>query len=347
MGYDPAKLAKKQDKGNTRMELPADAYVSDTQKSMFALRGNKLNTEGKPAIVDVNQYRMVNFNFKKTIYQYDVSISPDMEKSVVLKKIWAHDTTKKALAKYNYPMWIFDGKLAWSAVLLDRGEIRFMVDLDENKRPPGAPVRESARFYLKIRKTTEVNVAAIHGYLERRMLFNTTVQEGLNFIDHLIRQFPSQNMLSIKRNFYDEREKGRPLMGAGPQTVEVHKGVYASVRLSHNLARGGIGLALNTDIANICFWVGNQTMENVMCLFLETCDKRWAGLTPITVAKKLRPVKHHSGTWASSDAFKQLRKLRRLKFKVRHANRPDKERVYTIVDFAFQSTAQREAPPNK
>ena len=73
-GYDPARGAKTQEKGNTRMELPPDAYVSETKKDLFTLRGNKFNTEGKPDKVEVNQYRMTKFDFTKKIYQYDVSL---------------------------------------------------------------------------------------------------------------------------------------------------------------------------------------------------------------------------------------------------------------------------------
>lgn len=54
------------------MELPPDAYISETRKDFFTLRGNKLNTEGKPEQVEVNQYRMTKFDFTKKIYQYDV-----------------------------------------------------------------------------------------------------------------------------------------------------------------------------------------------------------------------------------------------------------------------------------
>ncbi|KJZ77147.1 hypothetical protein HIM_03468 [Hirsutella minnesotensis 3608] len=336
MGKDPARLTTKtEDKGNTRMELPPDAYVSDTQKSIFALRGNKLNTEGKPAQIQVNQYRMTAFDFGKKIHQYDVNISPDVDrKLVVLKKIWAHETTKKALAKYNYPMWIFDGrKLAWSAVLVERGEIRFTVDLDDGKRPPGAPARDGAKFLVSIRKTTEINMSSLRGYLDQKISFDTSVQEALNFIDHLVRQQPSHNLLAIKRNFYDATQRGKAL---GPGScIEAHKGLYASVRLSHNIMHGGIGLALNADVANTCFWIGNTTMDSVLCNFLASCDRRWSGLNAVNIAQQLRPVKHHTGLWASSDAFKQLRKLRRLKFKVQHPNRVNKDKVFTIVDFAF------------
>lgn len=53
------------------MELPPDAYIPETRKDAFTLRGNKLNTEGKPEQIEVNQYRMTKFDFTKKIYQYD------------------------------------------------------------------------------------------------------------------------------------------------------------------------------------------------------------------------------------------------------------------------------------
>lgn len=72
-GFDPAKPAAKEQRGNTRMELPPDAYVTEARKDTFALRGNKLNTQGKLDAIEVNQLRMTKFDFSKTIYQYDVS----------------------------------------------------------------------------------------------------------------------------------------------------------------------------------------------------------------------------------------------------------------------------------
>uniref|UniRef100_A0A8H7NIM4 Uncharacterized protein n=1 Tax=Bionectria ochroleuca TaxID=29856 RepID=A0A8H7NIM4_BIOOC len=70
----PAVVPPAQKSGNTRMELPPDAYVSDTQKSRFALRGTKFNTEGKPAQIAVNQYRLKSLNYDGKIHQYDVSV---------------------------------------------------------------------------------------------------------------------------------------------------------------------------------------------------------------------------------------------------------------------------------
>ncbi|KAG6027619.1 hypothetical protein E4U41_000880 [Claviceps citrina] len=336
-GFDPARGTSSQSKGNTRMELPPDAYVLDDQKEIFALRGNKFNTEGSKIIVEVNQYRMTKFNFAMKIYQYDVIISPDIEtKSGLMKKIWAHAATKQALQKYAYAKWIFDGrKLAWAPGLVDNRELRFTVDLDEGKRPPGEPVRDSARFFVTLRATAEVQIAALKGYLDRKMQFNTSVQVALNFMDHLLRQWPSQHMVAIKRNFYSQAQRGRPLMDGN--VLEVHKGTYASIRMSHNLAQGGTGLALNADVTNTVFWVGSQPMDQLVCNFLAVCERRWKGMNFASLTKELRPVRDQQGKWQASNAFKYLRMMRKLKFTVKHPNRKASDKVYTVMDFAFDA----------
>jgi hypothetical protein len=66
------------------MELPPDAYVSETKKDLFTLRNGKFNTEGKPEQIEVNQYRMTKFDFSKKIHQYDVSTNRSMPTSCSL-----------------------------------------------------------------------------------------------------------------------------------------------------------------------------------------------------------------------------------------------------------------------
>ncbi|KAJ4271702.1 Protein argonaute [Fusarium torreyae] len=335
-GFDPAKPQGQEDKGNTRMELPPDAYVSETKKDLFTLRNGKFNTEGKPEHIEVNQYRMTKFDFSKKIYQYDVFISPNPDKiGPVMKKIWAHPTTQKTLKPYKFDMWLFDGKkLAWGPVLVDRGELRFNVDLDEGQRPAGAKPRDGGKFYVTIRKTTEIQVAALQGYLEHKISFNNSVQEALNFLDHLVRQYPSKNLLAIKRNFYRTGQPGAPLQDGA--VVEVHKGTYASVRMSDNLKQRGVGLGYNIDVANTCFWIGNQPMDRMICNFLATLDGKFRGQTPATINELLKPIKDQkSGRWGSSEAFKQLRKMRRLKFKIKHKGRKNEDKLYSIQDFTF------------
>ena len=228
-------------------------------------------------------------------------------------------------------MWLFDGsKLAWAPTLVDRGEVRVHVDLNEGREQPS---RQDSNFYVTLRKTTQIQVSILQGYLDRRVQFTSQVQETMNFLDHLIRQWPSENLLPIKRNFYKIGERGQPLQD--DNLVEVHKGTYVSARISHNLSQGGIGLGLNADVANTCFWVGRQTILDITPKFLATLDRRWNNLAPGRLADELKPVRGSNGKWTSSDAFKQLRKLRKLKFKVRCANRRNDDKMYTIMDFEF------------
>lgn len=77
MGSDPARNPDT-DKGNTRMELPPDAYLLGENKDIFALRNNRFNSEGGKALVSVNQFRMTGFDFNKKVYQYDVSALPQV-----------------------------------------------------------------------------------------------------------------------------------------------------------------------------------------------------------------------------------------------------------------------------
>lgn len=265
-------------------------------------------------------------------------VSPD-DRKLPMNKILASPEMQEALANYNYPLWIFDGrKLAWAPSDVDRGEVRVKVDLDKAKRAPGAEIRPGSVFHVTLRKTTEINLAILQAYLEGKVEFNNRVIESLNFIDHLLRQGASQKFLTIKRNFYDPTQPGRPLVDG--RLVEVHKGLYASVRLSHNLKQGGIGLALNCDVANTSFWVGKQSMDVVACLFLGSCDNRFASLRPgPDLARALRPLLKKDTTgaedWGSSEAFKFLRRLRRLKFTVKHANRKATDKVMTFQDVMF------------
>ncbi|KAG6072647.1 hypothetical protein E4U15_006853, partial [Claviceps sp. LM218 group G6] len=107
------------------------------------------------AIVEVNQYRMTKFDYTSQ--------------------------------KYMYQKLLYDGhKLAWAPCLVDMGEIRFTVDLDEGKTSADGPSRNSysTQFFIVLRATAQVQISAIRGYLilDRKVQFNTSVQVALNFI---------------------------------------------------------------------------------------------------------------------------------------------------------------------
>ncbi|KAG6157621.1 hypothetical protein E4U11_005164 [Claviceps purpurea] len=94
------------------------------------------------------------------------------------KRIWQHESTKQALRK-----------LAWAPCLVDKGEVRFTVDLDEGKTSPDGLSRNSTQFFIVLRATAQVQISAIKGYLDRKVQFSTNVQVALNFMDHFLRQW--------------------------------------------------------------------------------------------------------------------------------------------------------------
>ncbi|KAG6298917.1 hypothetical protein E4U45_004791 [Claviceps purpurea] len=107
-----------------------------------------------------------------------------------MKKIWQHESTKQALQKCMYQRWNFDDrKLAWAPCLVDKGEVRFTVDLDEGKTSPDGLSRNSTQFFIVPRATAQVQISAIKGYLDRKVQFSTNVQVALNFMDHFLRQW--------------------------------------------------------------------------------------------------------------------------------------------------------------
>lgn len=249
-----------------------------------------------------------------------------------MNKIWSSPSLKNALSAYKHEYWLFDGrKLAWGPCAVDREEVRVLVDLDAGKAPAGK--ESNNKFHVTIRQTTEIRIGALQAYLDQKIQFNNAVQEVLNFLDHLIRQGPSERMVAIKRSFYKSAatDRGIPLER---DVIEVRKGVYASLRLSQNLSKGGSGMALNADISNTCFWVGNQRASELACHFLSTCGREWRDLSPATLSAELNPLKTIKG-FEMSPAFKHLRKLHKLRFTISHPNRPKSDKSYTIQGFVF------------
>ncbi|KAL0939565.1 eukaryotic translation initiation factor 2c [Colletotrichum truncatum] len=341
LGFDPAKPegpGPSENHVNTRLDLPAEAYCKNAGETSFARRPG-YNTAGKPCNLEINQFRVKSWNDKMTIYQYDVLITPPpLKYNVVFQKCWKHPAVQAMLQKYKC-LWLSDGRrLAWAPVAINRGEERIMVDLDEGLPPPksGKPRRDNS-FKLILRQTKPIHLAALEAYLKGQMDWDNTVLESMNFLDHLVRQYPSERLLQIKRNFYNERAKKS--MDLGP-FLELVKGVYASVRMNQSVSNGiGRGLGLNVDIANTAFWKGGSPLHLLVRDFLAICDKNWRNLQPESIASLLKPIrqtdKNGSTTFAMSDAFKHLRRLAKLRFTPKHRGKENWDKVYLIKSIAF------------
>lgn len=118
MGFDPAKPeggGPSKDHVNSRIDPPPESYLNAGETPFIRRPG--YNTAGKLIDLEVNQFRVKQWNDKMTIYQYDVSISPvPLKYNVVFKKVWDSPPVQTMLAKYK-TLWLNDGrKLAWYVI---------------------------------------------------------------------------------------------------------------------------------------------------------------------------------------------------------------------------------------
>lgn len=246
------------------------------------------NTTGKEIELSVNAYPILKFP-NKTVHQYDVNIGNGKESPALIKKVWNSQARKNVLRQI-----IFDGsKLAWSLNNYQDG-LNVMVDLDgENNRPVG---KVPNVFRLVVRRTKAVNISVLTSWLQGQAPFGEPVLEAMNFLDHLLREYPSSKFHSIKRSFFDEHGDNFDL-GNG---VLAFKGVYQAIRPT--IPRR---LVINIDVSNTCFWARISLVGAAIALF----DARDAQ----HLIHLLRPVKDGFGGTTESDGFYEChRRVKKL-----------------------------------
>ncbi|KAI9798585.1 MAG: hypothetical protein M1833_004722 [Piccolia ochrophora] len=199
------------------------------------------NTAGKEIKIGLNSFPITKYP-TSTVYQYDVLIGSGTEKRGLIQKVWDSKTVQ---AKLNHPSWIFDGnRIAWAMQDHEDRVLQLTVDLDaEAGRPPRAAGDNKHRFVMK--KTSSINLAVIDAYLQGKMSFDNSVLQAINFMDHLLRNWPSKNLLTIKQSYF-HRGAARFDLGRG---VEAFKGVYQTIRACQG------GLNINADVSNGTFWL--------------------------------------------------------------------------------------------
>ncbi|KAI8951243.1 Piwi domain-containing protein [Xylaria longipes] len=336
LGYDPAreKPLRPVDLIGKRVDLPADAYLESSDKSRFTSRPG-WNSQGKPIQVQLNIFP-AEFQ-DNVIYQYDVSISPEPKKEsrALIKKLWNSEGAQKEMANTN-AKWLCDSsKLAWSSKPISKNEFRVTIDLDADK-PNARRVGSSGVYYLQVRQSTTIKLHYLKQYLDGKIGWDNHVLECMNFVDHCMRQGPSEKMIAIKRNFYPTNAKSMPLS----RVVEVHKGYYAAARLSQAKR-----LMINVDTANTAFWQVLTVAETALRMFNEH-KSEWANMGWVEFAAKLQPipVKDKQGRTVpgQSEAFSLLKRLHKLKFTVKHRGKMNEKKTYTIKRVIFDERYGRE-----
>ena len=103
-------------------------------------------------------------------------------------------------------------------------ELRFQVDLDAER---GQKSRADNTFRVAIKRTARLELSQLQSYLDGRVPMDETVISAITFLDHLLRQTPSRNLINIRRSYFDRVGPERAPLGQG---VEAMKGVYQSMR---------------------------------------------------------------------------------------------------------------------
>ncbi|KAI1771467.1 Piwi-domain-containing protein [Hypoxylon cercidicola] len=338
-GRDPRILTPAQLIGK-RVDLPAEAYKEEGKPAtVFAPRPG-YNTEGKPIQMGLNLFPVSGFS-DTDIYQYDITIDPNHHDShALVKKVWNNKTVTEYLNSKG-GRWLCDGhKLAWSSKMIDRNEARISVNLDALKQKAAAQhkdiakkVEKSSVFSLRIRQTKVIRLSYLRAYLSGKIAWDAHVLECMNFFDHAMRQYPSEQWVTIKRNFYDP---SFPVGGLAGDLI-VNQGIYVAPRLSDSITRGGTGLAINVDRCQTAFWP-EDTMDHLALRLIASQKDEWSQLDDNKIVQSLKPreVVHNGQTrYFPSETFLFLRRLSKLKFVVNHRGKLGEPKIYTVRRIIF------------
>ncbi|OQO01680.1 hypothetical protein B0A48_12717 [Cryoendolithus antarcticus] len=274
------------------------------------LKPAKPSTLGQATKIGLNTFNVVEFP-KVAVHQYEVLIGSGTEKRGLVRAIWESKTVQDALGKG----FIFDGnRLAWSLKSIDR-EFRIQLDMDKERGRDLKPGKKPDVHRVVIRQTTQVRFDVLVGYLAKKCDFNANALEAINFLDHLLREYPTTKFTQIKRSFF-ARGETRTQLGRG---IEAMKGVYQSLRMAHSPQ--GAQLSINVDVANGTFF--NASRLDILAFNFAGCRDT---NDFIQVCRQNR-----------RRAEESLKKLRRVKVTTNHRGVKDD---FCIERFIFKSAKE-------
>ena len=307
------------------------------------------NTTGKGAPIAINSHRVLSYP-TKPVYQYDVSAPKifgfDHKATGSLTSIRFKSEMAPKSVHSSKPFGIpglfrqslgdsgyltetnWHGKLLYSYFFrrsihtnyhraqkdLGDRDMSMMVDLDAER---GITPREghSNSHRVKIRRTSKINLQVLESYLSGKYQFDTVVLEAINFLDHLLRETPSKNLINIKRSYFARNPRGRKIIGGG---VEAMKGVYQSIRAAQCK-----NLVVNVDVSNTTFW----HQSTLLYLAFQMC-----GHDDVTTLHiKMRPLLDVHNRPRDSPSFIQVKRLAKNEFTVNHKGCTNPEKIWKVL----------------
>ena len=194
---------------------------------------------------------------------------------------------------------------------LPRAETRIEVDLDDEEGRQNNTGKNKHKLFVKF--TRQVDFSGLQSFLDGQAAYSTECIDAINFLDHLMRETPSQQYTQIKKSFFQRGEQRFDLGGG----VEAFKGVFASLRPCLN-DRYQKSLTVNVDVANGTFW-REQALGRAITMAFNCTPQQFSAR-----------YKDSMRDWKHSPMRKDLRRFRRVGVSATHVKPPTK---WTIDDF--------------
>lgn len=192
------------------------------------------------------------------------------------------------------------------------------MDLDAEEGRSNNTGKNKHMVYIKY--TRKVDFSGLQLFLNGQAAYSSECIDAINFLDHLMREYPSQNYTQIKKSFFQRGEQRFDLGGG----IEAFKGVFASLRPCLNDKREK-SLTVNVDVANGTFWreqaLGRAVSQAFNC-------------TPQQFSARFKDSQRD---WKNSPLKKDLRRFRRIGVSAIHV-KPHTQ--WTIDDFVDKDVHQ-------
>jgi eukaryotic translation initiation factor 2C len=207
------------------------------------------------------------------------------------------------------------------------------VDLNAEK---GKKSTEKNTFNVSVRFTKLVNFTALGHWLHNQTNFTNECIEALSFLDHLMREWPSQRYTVVRKSFFSRGEKRYELstIRAGmPSGVEAMKGVFSSIRAVHTAS--GPSLSINVDVANCTFYCDGPLTE-IARRFLGVATIADMSAEYIKAAKPYQNNRESDQKWRNSRMYQVFKRLRKVKISYVHhkpkdGQKPEEYMIETIL----------------
>ncbi|KAI9728343.1 MAG: hypothetical protein M1828_003743 [Chrysothrix sp. TS-e1954] len=327
-GVSPAQNPSRMVVANKNLDLGLQAsYRMQGYASKGLPKRVSLNQTGRACQIKLNTFNVLSHP-TNPVFQYDVQIGTGSEKRGLIRKCWQSRAVQQKLGPY----WIFDGnRIAFWVKRLEENPTLIDVDMNvEDGRPerwdPQTQKNKPHEIHkVVIRNPKKLNFNVLEAWLAKTADFDDTCLESLNFLDHLMRELPSQQYTQIKRMFFKRGDR-RTLLEGG---IEAFKGVYATVRPTNRGLNAAAGLSVNVDVANGTFWSAINVLDTVR-LLLNARDVNDA-------YQKCRII--NGKPQRQADPLKRLRKLR---INTRH--RENHRDIYTIAAISNETSRTQKMP---